>query len=170
MSEMKWSVSRVWLFATSWIIACQAPLSIEFSRQVYWSGLPFPSPGDLSEPGTEPRSLLQGRQIFHHLSYQGSLSECLLYANYCQALYTLYVCVCVCAQLCSIVCHPMGYRLPGSSLSTEFCRQKYCSGLTFPTPGHLPHPGMELGFLGSPALISRKILYHCATWEAHFTC
>ena len=37
-------------------IACQAPLSMEFSRQEYWSGLPFPSPGDLSDPGIEPGS------------------------------------------------------------------------------------------------------------------
>jgi len=41
---------------TSWIVAHQAPLLLEFSRQEYWSGLPFPSPGDLSYPGTEPRS------------------------------------------------------------------------------------------------------------------
>ena len=39
-----------------WTIACQAPLSMEFSRQEYWSGLPFPSPGDLPNPGTEPTS------------------------------------------------------------------------------------------------------------------
>ena len=44
------------LFATPWTIAYQAPLSMEFSRQEYWSGLPFPSPGDLPEPGNEPRS------------------------------------------------------------------------------------------------------------------
>ena len=37
-------------------IACQVPLSMEFSRQEYWSGLPFPSPGDLANPGIEPRS------------------------------------------------------------------------------------------------------------------
>ena len=41
---------------TRWTIAPQAPLSMGFSRQVYWSGLPFPSPGDLPNPGTEPRS------------------------------------------------------------------------------------------------------------------
>ena len=40
---------------TPWTVACQAPLSTEFSRQEYWSGLPFPSPGDLPDPGTEPR-------------------------------------------------------------------------------------------------------------------
>ena len=39
---------------TPWTIACQAPLSMEFSRQGYWSGLPFPSPGDLPNPGIEP--------------------------------------------------------------------------------------------------------------------
>ena len=48
--------SRVRLFETPWTIAGQAPLSMEFSRQEYWSGLPFPSPGDLPDPGIEPRS------------------------------------------------------------------------------------------------------------------
>ena len=50
------SLSRVQLFATHWTVAYQAPLSIEFSRKEYWSGLPFPSPGDLPDPGIEPRS------------------------------------------------------------------------------------------------------------------
>ena len=47
------------LSATPWTAACQAPLSLELSRQEYWSGLPFPSPGDLPNPGTgmEPMSL-----------------------------------------------------------------------------------------------------------------
>ena len=44
------------LFATPWTAACQAPLSMGFSRQQYWSGLPFPSPGDLPNPGIKPRS------------------------------------------------------------------------------------------------------------------
>ena len=43
--------SHVWLFATLWTVALQAPLSMEFSRQEYWSGLPCPSPEDLSDPG-----------------------------------------------------------------------------------------------------------------------
>ena len=50
------SLSRVRLFATPWTVAYQAPPSTEFSRQEYWSGLPFPSPGDLPNPGIEPRS------------------------------------------------------------------------------------------------------------------
>ena len=47
-------LSRVLLFATPWTVAYQAPLSMGFSRQEYWSGLPFPSPGDLLDPGFEP--------------------------------------------------------------------------------------------------------------------
>ena len=58
--DISWSevklLSRVQLFATPWTIAYQAPLSMEFSRQEYWSGLPFPSPGDLPDSGMEPRS------------------------------------------------------------------------------------------------------------------
>ena len=50
------SLSRVQLFATSWTVAYQVPQSMGFSRQDYWSGLPFPSPGDLPDPGIEPRS------------------------------------------------------------------------------------------------------------------
>ena len=50
------SLSRVRLFATPWTVAYQAPPSVGFSRQEYWSGLPFPSPGDLPNPGIEPRS------------------------------------------------------------------------------------------------------------------
>ena len=48
-------LSHVWLVATPWTLACQASLSIEFSRQEYWSWLPFPFPGDLPDPGIEPR-------------------------------------------------------------------------------------------------------------------
>ena len=54
-SEVK-LLSRVWLFATPWTVTYQAPLSMGFSRQESWSGLPFPSPGDLPDPGIEPRS------------------------------------------------------------------------------------------------------------------
>ena len=49
------SLSYVWLFVTPWIVTCQVPMSMEFSRQEYWSGLPFPTPGNL------PKS----RQILH---------------------------------------------------------------------------------------------------------
>ena len=47
---------RLWLFATPWTVACQTLLSMGFSRQEYWSALPFPSPGGLPDPGIEPMS------------------------------------------------------------------------------------------------------------------
>ena len=50
--------SHVQFFATPWTVACQAPLSMGFSRQEYWSGLPFPPPGDVPDPGIEPVSLV----------------------------------------------------------------------------------------------------------------
>ena len=54
----KWKLlSHVQLFATLWTVACQAPLSIDFSSQEYWSGLPFPSPGDLPDLETEAASV-----------------------------------------------------------------------------------------------------------------
>ena len=49
-------LSRVRLFVTPWTVAYQASLSMGFSRQEYWSGLTFPSPGDLPDPGIEPGS------------------------------------------------------------------------------------------------------------------
>ena len=56
-NKWKWKVAQ-WcqLFATPWTIAHQAPPSMEFSRQEYWSGLPFPSPGDLPDLGIKPWS------------------------------------------------------------------------------------------------------------------
>ena len=51
-----WSLSRVRLFETPWIVACKPLLPMGFSRQEYWSGLPFPSPGDLPDLGVEPWS------------------------------------------------------------------------------------------------------------------
>ena len=51
-------LSHVHLFMTPWTVAHQAPLSMWISRQEYWSGLPFPSPGDLPDPGIEPESLV----------------------------------------------------------------------------------------------------------------
>ena len=61
-------LSRVQLFATPWTVAHQAPLSMGFSRQEYWSGLPFLSPGDLPDPGIESRSsTLQAHSLLSEL-------------------------------------------------------------------------------------------------------
>ena len=50
-------LSCVQLFVNPWTVGCHAPLSMEFSRQEDWSGLPFPTPGDLTDPGIKPTSL-----------------------------------------------------------------------------------------------------------------
>ena len=51
-------LSRIHLFVIPWTVAAKAPLFLGFSMQEYWSGLPFPPPGDLPDPGVEPRSLM----------------------------------------------------------------------------------------------------------------
>ena len=91
-------LSPVQLFATPWTVACPAPLSMEFSRQESWSGLPFSPPGDLSDPGIEPASpALVGR--FFTLEPPGIthfLGEV--------------------AQSCPTLCDPVDCSLPGSSV------------------------------------------------------
>ena len=59
---IQYTHSHIRLFVTPWTVAHQDPLSMEFSRQEYWSGLPFPSPGNLPNPGIKPRiSCIAGR-------------------------------------------------------------------------------------------------------------
>ena len=63
--KWRWkSLSCVWFFVTPWTVVCQAPLSMVFPRQEYWSGLPFPSQGHLSSSGIEPASLILARGFF----------------------------------------------------------------------------------------------------------
>ena len=69
------SLSPVWFFVTPWTVARQAPLSMGFSRQEYWSGLTFPSPGDLPNPGIEPESPASQADSLP-LNHQGSPSFC----------------------------------------------------------------------------------------------
>ena len=63
---------------TLWTVACQAPLSVEFSRKEYWNGLPFPPPGDLPEPGIKPMSLmspaLAGRLFTTSTTWEAALA------------------------------------------------------------------------------------------------
>ena len=64
------SLSHVWLFATPWTVAHQAPLSVGFPREEYWSKLPFPSAGDLPDPGIEPGSpALQADSLLSNSKY-----------------------------------------------------------------------------------------------------
>ena len=60
-------------FVTPWTVACQAPLFMEFPRPEYWSGLPFPLPGDLANPGTEPESSTLAGGFFTTEMYQATI-------------------------------------------------------------------------------------------------
>ena len=80
------SLSHVQLFATPCTVAHQAPPFMEFSRQEYWSGLPWPPPGDLPDPGIEPRfPALQADSL--QLSHQGSP---FLLREYCSIVANVY--------------------------------------------------------------------------------
>ena len=64
-------LSHVLFFVTPWTVAQQAPLSMEFPRQEYWSGLPFPPPGDLPDPGIKPASGLLFFFLIHLFLIEG---------------------------------------------------------------------------------------------------
>ena len=113
----KWkSLSCVWLFATPWTVTHQAPLSMEFSRQEYWSGLPFPSPGYLPNPGIEPGSpALQANSVPSE-----SLGKPLKEVAWSINAYTLTRRVPVqpslVIQSCPTLCNSVDCSLPGSSV------------------------------------------------------
>ena len=88
-------LSHARLFATLWTVAHQAPLSMGFHRQEYWSGLPCPPPGNLPHPGTEPASPASQADSFL-LSHQRSPSE-----------------IRSVAQSCPTLCDPMNRSTPG---------------------------------------------------------
>ena len=75
-------LSHVRLFATPRTVACQSPLSMKFSRKEYWSGLPFPSPGDLPDPGIGPGyPALQADSLPFFLSHQRSLFQAYIFKS-----------------------------------------------------------------------------------------
>ena len=98
---------HVQLFVTLLIVACQAPLSMGFSRQEYRSGLLYPPPGDHPDPGIESASLMSP-----------ALTDGLFTTNETWGSLTYIHCVCVylVAQSCPTLCDPMDCRLSGSSV------------------------------------------------------
>ena len=103
--------------ATSWTIAHQAPLSMGFSRQEHWSGLPFSLPGDVPHPGTNLTSPAVAGATWEPLSNGHT----------------------TCAQLWPAHCDPMDCMEPTRLL----CPCSFPGKLLFPTPGELTNPGIE---------------------------
>ena len=101
------------LFETPWAVACQAPTSMEFSRQEFWSRLPFPPPGDLPNPGMEPTSPVLAGGFFTTAAAVAAAAKSL--------------------QSCPTLCDPRtaAHQAPPS---LGFSRQEHWSGLPFPSP------------------------------------
>ena len=144
-------LSHVQLFATPWTAAYQAPPSMGFSRQEFWSGLPFPSPGDLPDPGIESGSpafqadaLISEPPGKPHVTHTHKQKICPLLIKFpcvpCQAIFpalkaTVFICIyrevwmkaneSASYSVMSDSCGPMDP--PGSFLSMEFSRQEYWS-------------------------------------------
>ena len=119
------------IFITFCIINLNSTFMILISKQEYWSGLLFPSPGDLSGPGIEPTSLTYpvfGRQILYHRYHLGS-----------PTLALSLLCVLRRVQFFATLC-TVEHQAP---LSRGFLGKNNRSGLPFPTPGDLPDPGIK---------------------------
>ena len=120
------SLSCAWLFMTPWTVACQAPLPIGFSRQVYQSGLPFPFPMIWIFPTQGSNlGLLHYRQILHQLNHHWSPVKVKV------------------TQSCLTLCNPK------DSIVHGFLQARILEWAVFPFSGDLPSPGIKLG---SPAL------------------
>ena len=121
--------SHVHLCATLWTVACQAPLSMGCSRQEYWSGLPCPPPGDLSDPGIESMSLtspaLAGKFFTTSTTWEAIYiheNSLILRINFKYWLYFKIICCCCfsVANSCPTVCNLMDSSTPGSSIQAFF--------------------------------------------------
>ena len=107
--------SHVQLFVTLWTVVCQAPLSMGFSRQEYWSGLPFLSPGDLPDPGIEPRSPALEAGAWIAMVSSNSIGSVLTESGYAQLLSHVWLSA------------PSRTVIRQAPLSMGFSRQEYWS-------------------------------------------
>ena len=142
------SLGLVWLFATPRTVACQAPLPMEFSKQEYWSGLPFPSPRDL------PRSY---QHLLHLLHWQTECTNCATWELIETDGNHVYI-PCV---LCLVASHVQLFVTHGLQPARVLCpwgfsRKEYWSGLPCFPPGDLLNPGIEPR---SPTLQVDSLLY-----------
>ena len=139
------SLSHVWLFAAQCTVTRQAPLPVELSRQEYWSGVPFPTPGDLPEPRIVTLSLASP-PLASRFSTTGTIWTSKV--RYCLLMSESEVQVVV-TQSCPTLCDPMDCSLPGSSGILQTRILKFLL------------QGMILTQGSNPALLHcRQILYH----------
>ena len=128
---------------TSWTVANQAPLSMEFSRQEYWNGLLFASPGDILSPGIEPRSSALEADFFTAWATREAHKKPLVKVN------------ALVAQLCPTLCNSMNCSPPGSSVHGILQATTLEWVAISPLQGIFPTQGSNLGLLHC-----RQILCH----------
>ena len=114
------SCRTCWDSVDPWMMAHQAPQSMEFSRQGYWSGLTFPSPGNLPDPRIEPRfPALQVDSLLLEPPGKPRLWDCLFLSSVVFSFVcfgTVLLLLSEVAQSCLTICDPMDCSLPGSSV------------------------------------------------------
>ena len=168
---------RVWPFVTTWTVACQTSLSMGFSREEYWNGLPCPPPGDLLDPGIEPASLmslaLADKFFTTSTTWEAPWDVILLCYRYFLVTISQWrlkkpqgddnACVNVNIGggigMCILSCVWL-FATPWLEPTSLLCQwdfpwQKYWSGLPFPSPGCLPNPRIKPTSPVSPALAGR---------------
>ena len=136
MTRSVQSLSCVQRFATPWTVACQAPLSMGFSRQEYWTGLPFPSSWDLPDPGIEPRS--PGLWADSSLSEPPEKPENISSVQFSSV-----------AQLCLTLCNPMDFSTQDFPVQHQLAEltQTYVHRVS-----HTIQPSHLISSLSPPAL------------------
>ena len=138
--------SCVWLFETPWTVAHQALPSMGFSRQEYWGGLPFPSPGHLPNPGIEPRLTAYMQTLPSEPQGKSHIT---------------YICCISIAQSCLTLWDPMDCSPPVSSIH-GILQARILEWVAIPFSR-----GSSMTQGSNPSLLHCKwILYHWATREA----
>ena len=161
-----------WILATSWTVACQAPLSMEFPRQNYWGGLPFPSSGDLPVQKSN-MCLLCCRQSLYHWATREVPHTVYPIINILHSVQFSLV-----AQSCPTLCNPMNRSMPGlpycswgsQGKNTEVVCHSLLQWTTFcqtspPWPRHLGWPHMAwLSFIELDKAVIRVIRLTSFLW------
>ena len=145
--------------AILWTVALQAPLSMGFPRQEYWSGLPCPPPRDLPNPSLEPMSFMSPALAGWFFTTSTTW----------EVPYPIDVCVCVCVLSCFshvLLFATLWTAVCQAPLSMGFSRQEYWSGLPCPLLGERPNPGIKPTSPRSPALAG-WFFTTSINWENH---
>ena len=166
------SLSRVWFFATPWTVACQAALSMEFSRQEYWGGLPFPTPGDLPKPGIRTTFLvspvLAGGFNYYNLMLRATIwDRCYHYFNFTNKEIEPQIKYSAAAaakslQSCLTLYDPIDSSPPGSPIPGILqARTLEWVAISFSKRSSQPRNWTHISYI---SWIGRQILYQLSQW------